>query len=439
MPDRTLMRPKQLGLPALAQGLGVYVSVPFCRAKCSYCNFASGVFGSERMAAYVAKLTAEIREVPKRVAAWGGQLPRRLDSLYFGGGTPSLLSASQLEAILEALAKVFSFDAAAEITLECAPGQLKDELLQAMPGLGFNRVSLGVQSFVDHEAAAVGRLHTRAITLKEIERLRRAGIDDINVDLIAGLPHQTRESWNVSLVEAIAAGVPHLSVYMLDVDEDSRLGREMLAGGTRYGVGMVPNEQAIADMYSDACEQFAAAGGAQYEISNFARLGHESRHNLKYWKRQPYFGFGLDAHSFLPRVDGEAIRVGTTDDLAAYLEHKVRGDERETITPVSAAQALEEAWFLGLRLTEGVSLAAIEREFGEPAIQAFQPILKEAQQQGLIEYDEHRARLTPQGRLFANDVFERFLGVVREEEVVAIAWGPAHAHVLYRGPTFVGP
>ncbi|MHB1841086.1 MAG: radical SAM family heme chaperone HemW, partial [Acidobacteriaceae bacterium] len=426
MPTGALMRLKPLASPTL----GIYVSVPFCRAKCSYCNFASGVFGSERMAAYVEKLTAEICAVPERVAAWqaaeerrfvsgpdsctcfvsghdfsravsaaksgralapeacssdispeirpfsmaawGGQLPGNVDSLYFGGGTPSLLSASQLEAILEALTKVFSFDAAAEITLECAPGQLTDELLHAMPGLGFNRVSLGVQSFVDHEAAAVGRLHTRAITLKEIERLRAAGIDDINVDLIAGLPHQTRESWNVSLAEAIATGVPHLSVYMLDVDEDSRLGREMLAGGTRYGVGMVPNEQAIADMYTEACEQFAAAGVAQYEISNFARAGHRSRHNLKYWTRRPYLGFGLDAHSFLPRADGEAIRVGTTDDLEAYLGPNAGSRERETITQVSAAQALEEAWFLGLRLTEGVSLAAIAREFGESAVRAFQ-------------------------------------------------------------------
>ncbi len=148
----------------------------------------------------------------------------------------------------------------AEMTLECAPGQLSQEMLQALPELGFNRVSLGVQSFVDHEAAAVGRTHTRAITLADIDRLRAAGIDNINVDLIAGLPHQTRQSWRDSLEQAIATGVPHLSVYMLDVDEDSRLGREIIAGGTRYGVGMVPNESTIADMYTEAIEQFGAAG-----------------------------------------------------------------------------------------------------------------------------------------------------------------------------------
>lgn len=424
MPPKLSMRTKLPTIPMLAPALGIYVSIPFCRAKCSYCNFASGVFGSERMAAYIETLTAEIRELPERVAAWHAQLPEYVDSLYFGGGTPSLLTINQIKGILQALREVFSFRAAAEITLECAPGQLSDDLLHAMPALVINRVSLGVQSFVDREAAAVGRLHTRSITLKEIDRLHAAGIDDINVDLIAGLPHQTRESWNVSLAEAIATGVPHLSVYMLDVDEDSRLGREMLAGGTRYGVGMVPDEQTIAAMYSDACEQFAAAGISQYEISNFARLAHRSRHNLKYWTRQPYLGIGLDAHSFLPTTHGDAMRVATTDDLAVYLDSNVPAGERESITPVSTAQALEEAWFLGLRLNEGVSLAAIEQvaaATGKSATQAFQPILLEAQQQGLIEYDRDRVRLTQQGRLFANEVFTRFLGVVREEEVVAIA------------------
>lgn len=409
------MRTKLPTIPILAPALGIYVSIPFCRAKCSYCNFASGVFGSERMAVYVERLAAQIRSIPDRVAAWSGKLPGNIDSLYFGGGTPSLLGVNQIEEIFKVLEKVFSFGAAAEITLECAPGQLSGELLQAMPALGINRVSLGVQSFVDREAAAVGRLHTRAITLTEIERLRVAGIDNINVDLIAGLPHQTRESWNFSLAEAIATGVPHLSVYMLDVDEDSRLGREMIAGGTRYGVGLVPNEQTIAAMYTEACERFAVAGVAQYEISNFAHAGHRSRHNLKYWTRQPYLGIGLDAHSFLPTTDGAAIRVGTTDDLAAYLDPNLPNGERESVTPMSAAQALEEAWFLGLRLAEGVSLVAIEREFGEPATRAFQPILLEAQQLGLMEYDQHRARLTQRGRLFANDVFARFLGVVGEE------------------------
>ncbi len=387
MTAKVSMRTSQPMMQIPAPALGVYVSIPFCRAKCSYCNFASGVFGSERMATYVERLAAEIRSI--------------------------------MGSILRAIRDVFSVDDDAKITLECAPGQLSDELLQALPELGVHRVSLGVQSFVDREAAAVGRLHTRESTQQEIDRLRSAGIAEINVDLIAGLPHQTQESWSVSLAEAIATGVPHLSVYMLDVDEDSRLGREILAGGTRYGAGRLPSEQTIAEMYTEACEQFNAAGVAQYEISNFARPGHESRHNLKYWTRQPYVGFGLDAHSFLPTTDGRAIRVGMTDDLATYLEAGQDHSELETITPVSETEALEEAWFLGLRLTEGVSLAAMERQFGEEQVRAFQPILVECEQFGLLERKDCMVRLTQQGRLFANDVFSRFLGISTTEECAA--------------------
>jgi len=408
-------------MPNPAPTLGIYVSIPFCRAKCSYCNFASGVFGSERMAAYVEMLTADIRAISEHAATWGAKLPRIADSLYFGGGTPSLLSPEQMRQIMHALQEIVSFTSSAEITLECAPGQLSEDLLQAMPGMGFNRVSLGVQSFVDQEAAAVGRLHTREITLKEIQRLRAAGIADINVDLIAGLPHQTRESWNVSLCEAIATSVPHLSVYMLDVDEDSRLGREMIAGGTRYGVGMVPNEQTIADLYTEACERFAAAGIAHYEISNFARAGHESRHNLKYWTRQPYLGFGLDAHSFVPTTDGHAIRAGMTDDLAVYLDLSRRRNELETVTPVSAIDAMEEAWFLGLRLTDGISLRSMQRQFGEAATHMFQSTVLECEEQGLLERQHDKVRLTPRGRLFSNDVFARFLGVLPEQETAGIS------------------
>jgi oxygen-independent coproporphyrinogen-3 oxidase len=184
---------------------------------------------------------------------------------------------------------------------------------------------------------------------------------------------------------------------------------------------MVPNEQTIAEMYTEAVEQFGAAGIVQYEISNFARAGHRSRHNLKYWTRQPYLGFGLDAHSYLQTAAGEAIRIATSDDLPKYLDPSISKNDRETITPVSRSEALEEAWFLGLRLNDGVSIPEITREFGQPALDAYQPILIESQQQGLVECDQDRARLTRRGRLFANDVFQRFLGVLQDVEVEAIA------------------
>jgi len=400
----------------MSSTVGIYVSIPFCRAKCSYCNFASSVFGDERMAAYVGKLVQEIRDTRRKSQEWSAILPASVDTVYFGGGTPSLLSPEQLRPILQALHEEFAFSPDGEITLECAPGQLQDSLLHALPELGFNRVSLGVQSFVDREAAAVGRMHTRVVAIDEIARLRSVGIQDINIDLIAGLPHQTPESWRTSLDQAIATEVPHLSVYMLDVDEDSRLGRELLAGGSRYHVGQVPDDEAIATMYNLACEQFNGAGIKQYEISNFAHSGYESRHNLKYWTRQPYIGFGLDAHSFLESHDGNAARIATTDDLPTFLNRSAP----EIVTPVSQVTAVEEAWFLGLRLSAGVSLTELEYQFGRTTMDAFLPVLLECEQENFIERRCNRVRLTTHGRLFANEVFERFIGVVSSVDAIEV-------------------
>src|SRR5438270_361530 len=289
----------------MAGSVGVYISVPFCKAKCTFCNFASGVFGAERMEQYVVRLCEEIRRsqaAAQNIAAClaGAFLPRAVDTVYFGGGTPSLLSAHQFRQIFHRLREEFELAGNAEITLECAPGQLSDGTLDELLRQGMNRISFGVQSFVDRETAAVGRLHTRQQCEAELARVRAAGIDEINIDLIAGLPHQTAQSWRYSVDQAIASEAPHLSVYMLEVDDESRLGREMLEQGIRYGASSVPSEDETADWYQQACTAFRAAGVRQYEISNFARPGHRSRHNLKYWQRQPYVGFGLDAHSMLP-------------------------------------------------------------------------------------------------------------------------------------------
>lgn len=392
-------------------GLGIYISIPFCRAKCSYCNFASGVYGGERMSVYVDRLVRDIRGAQSQAHRLSAILPSQVNTVYFGGGTPSLLLCNKLHDISQAIDDVFAWDSNPESTLECAPGQLSEELLQSLPALSFNRVSLGVQSFVDREAAAVGRMHTRKIVLNEIARLRDAGIDNINVDLIAGLPHQTMDTWRESLEDAVQTGVPHLSVYMLDVDEDSRLGREMLTNGTRYGAGLTPNEETIAGMYATACEYFEAAGIAQYEISNFTRPGWESRHNLKYWTRQPYVGFGLDAHSFLNTEDGSQIRIATTDNLTKYLDRT-----QEIVTPVSRVNAIEESWFLGLRLRAGVSLLDMEKKFGSDMMAKFEPMVHECENLQLLERHAGNLRLTLRGTLFANEVFERFLGVLEETE-----------------------
>ncbi len=267
--------------------LGIYASIPFCRSKCTYCNFASGVYPAADHARYVARVIEDLVGAASWAESIGAELPRRVDTVYLGGGTPSLLAPELFAGLFAAMRAEFSFDSDAEITVECAPGQIAEAMPAAMAAAGVNRVSLGVQSFVDSEAHATGRLHDRLTVENDLRRLRAAGIADLNVDLIAGLPGQTFSSWEESLDVLLGSGVPHASVYMLEVDEDSRLGREMLKGGTRYRAGLVPGDDAIARMYEQAIEQLNAAGLQQYEISNFAQPGFESRHNLRYWQRRP--------------------------------------------------------------------------------------------------------------------------------------------------------
>jgi oxygen-independent coproporphyrinogen-3 oxidase len=388
--------------------LGVYVSVPFCRTKCSYCNFASDVFSRAVFDRYVDRVCADIGRAPQIAAEMGGRMERTVDSIYLGGGTPTVLEAAQLERIFAALSARFNVEAEAEITAECAPGTLTATTMESLLCCGVNRVSLGVQSFVDEEAAAVGRLHKRTTVLEDIARLRAAGITNINIDLIAGLPHQTAESWEFSLAETIAIGVPHVSVYMLEVDEDSRLGRELLAGGKRYHAHFVPDEESVADFYLAACERLAEAGIAQYEISNFAREGFESRHNLKYWTRLPYFGFGVDAHSMLASAtpEIEAVRFASADSLEQY----VSGAPLQR-TVVSNEAALEESFFLGLRLMRGINLRELATKFGDEAIENTHATVVELVEGGLMERRGDSVHLTSRGRLLSNEVFERFLEI----------------------------
>jgi oxygen-independent coproporphyrinogen-3 oxidase len=386
--------------------IGVYISVPFCRTKCSYCNFASDVFSRALFETYVDRLCAHIASAAQTAAEVGGKFDRSVDSIYLGGGTPTVLDPAQLERIFSAVRNSFDVDRDAEITVECAPGTLNDGALDSLLRCGVNRVSLGVQSFVDQEAAAVGRLHKRQTVLNDIDRLRASGIANINVDLIAGLPHQSAESWNYSLAGVIATKVPHVSVYMLEVDEDSRLGREVLAGGTRYHAHFVPDEEATTEFYLAACESLDSAGIGQYEISNFSRGGFTSRHNLKYWQRQPYFGFGVDAHSMLfsSTSDLEAVRFAPSDSLEKYIAGA--GLQR---TPVTREAALEESFFLGLRLTQGVSLRDLASQFGHQAVARTEAIIKELVECELVERDEYFIRLTARGRLLSNEVFEKFI------------------------------
>jgi oxygen-independent coproporphyrinogen III oxidase len=388
---------------------GIYISVPFCRSKCTYCNFASGVFSAGQMGRYVERLGEDIKWVRAHADTLGAAMPKIVDSIYLGGGTPSLLPPDDLKKIFFTLRQEFKILPQAEVTVECAPGTLTDQVIDTLVTSGVNRVSLGVQSFVDKEAASVARLHTREKTLSDIERLRKAGISNINVDLIAGLPHQTQESWEYSVARAIESGVPHVSVYMLEVDEDSRLGRELIAGGTKYHAHFVPDDDMTADFYEVACERLNAAGIEQYEISNFAREGFESQHNLKYWTRQPYLGFGVDAHSMLPVRKGEAgsVRLATTD---VYDRFFVAADFKPSA--VSREQELEESFFLGLRLNRGVNLGRLREEFGAES-NKYDEVITELVEEGLLCRSGDNLKLTSRGRLLSNEVFGGFIGVER--------------------------
>jgi oxygen-independent coproporphyrinogen-3 oxidase len=362
---------------------------------------------AERVAEYVRRLRAEIEDAGAKAARLGAELPRVVDTIYFGGGTPCLLEPEQLRGIFAALRRQFAVAEGAEITLESAPGQIADEMLDEAMRLGVNRVSLGVQSFVDRESAAVGRTHTGEECLREIARLRARGVAEVGADLIAGLPYQTRESWRLSLEAACAADLTHLSVYLLEIDEGSRLGREVLGGGARMHAPAVASEELAAELYEEACEFLEARGFAQYEISNFARREHESRHNRKYWERAPYVGFGLDAHSMLSRADGSAVRFANCDELAEY----EGGAGEEQVVEVGEREAFEESVFLGLRLNEGLAVAAVRERFARTWVEDCEARVRELAREGLMCVEDGRWRLTRRGRLVSSEVFGELLAV----------------------------
>ncbi|MGA8728926.1 MAG: radical SAM family heme chaperone HemW [Terracidiphilus sp.] len=424
---------------AASDKLGLYISIPFCRSKCTYCNFASGVYPASEHVRYVDRLIEDLAATGAWAARIGVGLPGTVDTIYLGGGTPSLLEPPLIARLFAAVNREFAVEPGAEITVECAPGQFADGTLEAMASVGVNRVSLGVQTFIDREAQVSGRLHSRAVVLEDLRRLRAVGISNLNVDLIAGLAGQSFSSWDESLDVLVDTGVPHASVYMLEVDEDSRLGREMLAGGARYYAGLVPEDDAIARMYETAVERLAGAGLRQYEISNFGRRGFQSRHNLRYWERRPYLGLGLDASSMLREEgrdgSGYVLRSTTTDDLKAYLGDPEPGTglgpwggEPAETAWLSPERQHEEAWFVGLRLNSGVKLAALRREFGrEPVAQALAAVERLVEDE-MLTSDAKTVRLTARGRLLSNDVFQEFLGVAEIADAARVPRAQGEAH-----------
>ena len=431
--------------------LGIYVQVPFCQTKCTYCNFHTGVVASSRFAPYVEAVCGEIREHRDllRAAGIGEDLAEKahsqewlchegvVDTVYVGGGTPSLLDPAHLQNILDVIRVTFDESAKGEnrggrksggeplhskrlasptrpgqapggpykgtcadlmeVTLEADSETVEAEKAAAWVRAGINRVSFGLQSFADKELIAAGRMHRRADIYRVVPILREAGIGNVSFDLIAGLPHQTKESWRQSLDELVALAPEHVSVYLLEIDEGSRLGKELLQGGGRYSAGAVPSEDEMAEFYEMAQKALGAAGYHHYEISNWAKQGFESRHNLKYWRREPYLGFGAGAHSF-----SGTERWANAHDAAAYVAAVERGrlpvEQHETLT---AESALEEELFLGLRQLDGIDVGRIEREYGVTLEARFERIASA----GLVERDGSVVRLAPKKLSVSNEVF----------------------------------
>lgn len=446
--------------------LGIYVQVPFCQTKCTYCNFHTGVVATARFAPYAEAVGREIRGHRGLLGAAGVNWPSAAkadisqrqdgttevvpslsliaDTVYFGGGTPSMLEPRHLESILEAIRETFRRDAGGkrngqggeagdaeirgemkeparmpalrgkggersaseggpykenfeEVTLEADPETIDAEKAAAWVRAGINRVSFGLQSFVDKELVAAGRMHRRADVYRAVPILREAGIRNISFDLIAGLPHQTRESWKQSLEELAALAPEHVSVYLLEIDEESRLGKELLQGGARFSAGAVPSEDEMADFYEMAQAALGAAGYHHYEISNWAKPGFESKHNLKYWRREPYLGFGAGAHSF-----SGTQRWANAHDAAGYVSAIEEGRlPVEQLEAVTAERALEEELFLGLRQLDGIDMGRIERLYGVKLAGRFEPLTAA----GLVEREGNVVRLAA-GRLsVSNEVF----------------------------------
>ena len=382
--------------------LGIYVQVPFCQTKCTYCNFHTGVFSKELYAPYVQAVCREIVEFPRlRIEKGIAEVPEAVvDTVYFGGGTPSLLEPENLSQIIEAIRASFpsQFE---EVTLEADPETISPERAAAWRKAGFNRISMGVQSFDDGELRAAGRMHRRADVFRATEILRAAGFGNLSFDLIAGLPHQTDRSWEDSVEQLLQLRPEHVSIYLMEIDEGSRLGLEVLQSGERYSAKALPSDDAMADYYEHGCRQLAAAGYGHYEISNWGLPGFESRHNIKYWRREPYFGFGAGAHSF-----NGSQRWANAHDPAAYANSVLQGHfPVEQLEKVSQGQALEEELFLGLRQLAGIDLEGIEEKYGTH----LRPRVQELLAQGLLEWNGPRLRLSSERLTVSNEVFVHLL------------------------------
>jgi oxygen-independent coproporphyrinogen-3 oxidase len=377
---------------------GVYIHIPFCRTKCTYCAFVSGDFDESLAARYLPALEREIVEAGARDGH------PSIDSVFFGGGTPSLIPEQDLVRVLDAVRSAFDVSTDAEITVEMNPGTLTPAKLDAYRRAGINRASVGVQSFDDAELLSIGRVHTADDAGRAVEMLRHAGFENVSLDLIAGLPNQSRDVWRRNLDCAIALLPDHLSLYLLELHPGTRLARDVDAGRIAR-----PDDDLAAEMYFEMVDVLDTNGFVHYEISNFAASRHgadcRSRHNEKYWLDAPYYGFGVSAHAY---TRGE--RRSNSRNIAAYADAI-----EQTGSAVVEHHVLElreragEAAFLGLRRLEGIDLAAFSVRYGLELLTAFSDGLERVLEAGLLVCEGGRLRLTRRGLVLSNEVFQAFL------------------------------
>ena len=380
---------------------GIYIHIPFCRSRCSYCDFATGMYESELAARYVHAVVCEI-------AAWREvEEPSDVDTIYLGGGTPSLLTPAQIEQILKAVRDRFKVLNGAEVTIELNPGDggmstaSKHGKLQEFRRCGINRASFGAQTFDDRDLKQLGRTHSSSEIYSTFDRLREAGFENVNFDLIAGLPGQTLAGWRRNLDEALKLRPEHLSLYLLDVHEGTPLADQI-----KRGMRPVPDDDLAAEMYRVMIDAVCAAGYEHYEISNFCLPGFSARHNTKYWTGEPYYGFGCSAHSY----DGERRRWSNERDAAKYVQ-LIEDEQSPAVerTDLSGEQARAESIFLGLRLMRGFDLQNYLRRFGNDLRDEYEVELVRLRDAGLIEVDEKLIRLTTRGVLLSNEVMTTFV------------------------------
>ena len=375
--------------------LGLYLHIPFCKAKCAYCDFYSLPRSEEKMDAYVAALTAHLTETAPMAVG------HTVDTVYFGGGTPSYLGAERITQLLQTVKKHYRVAKEAEITLEANPDSLFDwKALRALRRLGLNRISLGVQSSDDAVLRSLGRIHTWQQVVEAADAVRRAKIPDLSLDLIYGLPDQTAEQWEKTLSDAVSLSPDHISCYGLKLEEGTPLWQ-------RRDSLTLPDDEMQADMYLFTVEYLQNLGYRQYEISNFARPGHESRHNLKYWTLGEYAGFGPGAHS-----DFGNVRYAYVADLDMYLQGRLILSESETM---GEAEREREYIMLSLRTAAGLNVKAFESRFRR-RFDVAQELLVNYEAHGLARRTDVGWCLTPRGFLVSNAIISSLIDALAEEK-----------------------